>query len=83
MKKDQKSSKVRTVSDSMGKINVPIDVSYRAQTQRAVENFPISGIQFNKNFISAVVIIKRSAAIVNCKLNFFRAFSFISHGFCA
>ena len=68
MKKDQKSSKVRTVSDSMGKINVPIDVSYRAQTQRAVENFPISGIQFNKNFISAIVIIKRSAAIVNYKL---------------
>jgi len=68
MKKDQKSSNVRTVSDSMGKINVPADVSYGAQTQRAVENFPISGIQFNKNFISAIVIIKRSAAIVNHKL---------------
>tara|TARA_Y100001970_G_C14252899_1_gene873139 strand:- start:5309 stop:6706 length:1398 start_codon:yes stop_codon:yes gene_type:complete len=69
MKKNQKYSKFHTVSDSMGQINVPINVSYRAQTQRAVENFPISGIQFNKNFISAVVIIKRSAAIVNCKLN--------------
>ena len=51
MKKNQKSSRVRTVSDTLWKINVPIDVSYGAQTQRAVENFPISGIQFNKNGI--------------------------------
>ena len=69
MKKDQKSSKVRIVSDSMGKINVPIEALYGASTQRALENFPISGIQFNKNFISAVIIIKRSAAIVNNKLS--------------
>ena len=53
MKKNQKSTKVRTVSDSMGDINIPKDALYGAQTQRAIENFPISGIRFNKDFISA------------------------------
>ena len=52
----------------MGNINIPKDALYGAQTQRAVENFPISGLKFNENFISAIVIIKRSAAIVNHKL---------------
>ena len=59
MKKDQKPSKVRSVSDSMGKINIPKDALYGAQTQRAIDNFPISGITFNNNFISSVVIIKK------------------------
>ena len=68
MKKKQKSTKVRIASDSMGNINIPKDALYGAQTQRAVENFPISGLKFNENFISAIVIIKRSAAIVNHKL---------------
>ena len=68
MKKNKNSSKVRVVSDSMGKINIPKDALYGAQTQRAINNFPISGITFNKHFISSVVIIKRSAAIVNYKL---------------
>ena len=68
MKKNKNSSKVRVVSDSMGKIDIPKDALYGAQTQRAINNFPISGITFNKHFISSVVIIKRSAAIVNYKL---------------
>jgi len=41
---------------------------YGPQTQRAVENFPISNISFTTDFISAIVIIKRSASIVNEKL---------------
>jgi len=68
MKKAKNSKNMRKVSDSMGTINVPSNALYAAQTQRAIENFPISGIQFNKNFISAIIIIKRSAAIVNNKL---------------
>ena len=64
-----KIKKYRVVSDSMGKVNVPHNAKYGAQTQRAVDNFPISNINFNKNFISAIVIIKKCAAIVNYKLN--------------
>ena len=54
MKKNKNSSKVRVAIDSMGKINIPKDALYGAQTQRAVNNFPISGITFNKHFISSV-----------------------------
>ena len=63
-----KNKKFRTEKDSMGSVEVPIDALYGAQTQRAVENFPISN-SLTTNFINAVVIIKRSAAIVNYKLN--------------
>ena len=68
MGKDNKSKKYRITSDSMGEMKVPSSALYGAQTQRAVDNFPISGIKFNYDFISAVVIIKRSAAIVNLNL---------------
>ena len=68
MVNSKKSKKFRKVSDSMGNINVPFDSLYAAQTQRAINNFPISGITFNKNFISAIIIIKRSAAVINHKL---------------
>ena len=49
----------------MGTMQVPDDAYYGAQTQRAVENFPISGITITKSMIHALAIIKRSAAIVN------------------
>ena len=49
----------------MGTMQVPDDAYYGAQTQRAVENFPISGITISKSMIRALAIIKRSAAIVN------------------
>jgi len=68
MGKENKSKKYRITSDSMGEMQVPSTALYGAQTQRAVENFPISGITFNYDFITAIVIIKRSAAIVNLKL---------------
>lgn len=49
----------------MGTMHVPDDAFYGAQTQRAVENFPISGITISKSMIQALAIIKRSAAAVN------------------
>lgn len=49
----------------MGEVRVPSWAYYAAQTQRAVENFPISGITFGPSFIQAVAHIKKSAAKVN------------------
>ena len=63
-----KNKKYRIEKDSMGEMKVPHNALYGAQTQRAIENFPISNIQFNRDFINAVVLIKRSASIVNEKL---------------
>ena len=68
MSKEKKSNKYRITSDSMGEMKVPTSAMYGAQTQRAVNNFPISGIKFDYDFITSIVIIKRSAAIVNLKL---------------
>ena len=58
----------RTERDSMGEIQVPQDAYYGAQTQRAVENFPISGRRFPRGFIAALGMIKRAAATVNEEL---------------
>ena len=58
----------RTVSDSMGKLTVPGDALWGAQTQRAVDNFPISGITMPRRFISALGLIKWAAAGANAEL---------------
>ncbi|RNJ26476.1 class II fumarate hydratase [Halosegnis longus] len=55
----------RTESDSLGEMQVPADAYWGAQTQRAVENFPISGITFSRRFIRALGIVKKSAALAN------------------
>lgn len=55
----------RIERDSMGELRVPADALYGAQTQRAVENFPLSGMKLPPAFIQAVVLIKRTAAEVN------------------
>ena len=69
MKKNNQSlSKKRIVKDTMGEIEVPYNALYGAQTQRAIDNFPISGNVFLFDFIKSIVIIKRSAAIINFKL---------------
>jgi len=60
--------KFRTESDSMGEMRVPEDAYYGAQTARAVENFPISGLKFSRPFIRALGLIKKHAAIVNQSL---------------
>ena len=54
----------RVEKDSMGEVRVPADAYYGASTQRAVENFPISGIRFGRRFIWALGLIKGSAAAV-------------------
>jgi len=55
----------RIEKDSMGEVKVPKSAYYGAQTQRAVENFPVSGIGFPSRFIRALAIIKHAAASVN------------------
>ncbi|MEX0944865.1 MAG: class II fumarate hydratase [Balneolaceae bacterium] len=58
----------RIEKDSMGEVKVPAGAYYAAQTQRAFDNFPISGIRFNSAFISALGRVKYAAAIVNEEL---------------
>jgi len=58
----------RIERDSMGEVKVPLDAYYGAQTQRAVENFPISGIGFPPRFIRALAAVKLAAAMVNEEL---------------
>lgn len=58
----------RTERDSMGEMQVPQAALYAAQTQRAVENFPISGLRIPRALIAALGMVKRSAAIANNKL---------------
>jgi fumarate hydratase, class II len=56
---------LRNESDSMGQMQVPGWALWGAQTQRAVENFPISGYRFGRRFIRALGLIKQAAAEVN------------------
>jgi len=58
----------RIEHDTMGEVRVPTDALYRAQTQRAVENFPISGERLSPHHIAALGQIKRAAALANLEL---------------
>src|SRR5690606_755890 len=58
----------RIEKDSMGEVRVPASALYAAQTQRAVENFPVSGIPFPRPFIQALGLVKGAAAEVNQSL---------------
>ena len=58
----------RIERDSMGEVKVPSEAYYGAQTQRAVENFPVSGIGFPRQFIRALVTVKYAAASANEEL---------------
>src|SRR5687768_11155883 len=58
----------RTVKDSMGEVRVPADALYGATTQRAVDNFPISGIRFSRTFLRALGLIKAAAGQANADL---------------
>ncbi|MDZ7579161.1 MAG: class II fumarate hydratase [Deltaproteobacteria bacterium] len=60
--------KYRSEKDTMGTIRVPADAYYGAQTQRAVENFPISGMVLPPEFIRSLALIKECAARVNTGL---------------
>jgi len=58
----------RLEKDSMGELQVPGDALYGAQTQRAINNFPISGLTMPPAFIKTVALIKQTAAKVNIQL---------------
>jgi len=59
---------VRVEHDSMGDVEVPADALWGAQTQRAVENFPVSGERIGRDLIGALASIKGDAAAVNGRL---------------
>ncbi|MYB07111.1 MAG: class II fumarate hydratase [Gemmatimonadetes bacterium] len=58
----------RIEKDSLGEVRVPADALYGAQTQRAAENFPISGRRFTRRFIEALGRLKEAAAETNAEL---------------
>ena len=62
-------TKTRLESDSMGELTVPESALYGAQTQRAINNFPVSGMRLPKAFICALIHAKATAATVNASLN--------------
>jgi fumarate hydratase class II len=59
----------RTERDSLGEMEVPADAYWGAQTQRAVENFPISDVTFGRRFVRALGIVKKGAAQANRDLD--------------
>jgi len=63
----------RLEKDSMGPVKVPKEAYYGAQTQRAIENFPISGWRFQRELIYALGLIKYGAAKVNSELGLLKA----------
>src|SRR6202167_554413 len=62
------SASYRIERDSMGELNVPADALWGAQTERAVDNFPISGLRLPRGFIRALALIKQAAAAANARL---------------
>jgi fumarate hydratase class II len=65
---DEDDEEFRVERDSLGEVRVPADAYWGAQTQRAVENFPISGLTFGRRFVRALGIVKKSAARANRNL---------------
>ena len=61
-------SKTRMEKDSLGEIEVPADVYWGAQTERARRNFPVSGLRFQRRFLAALGLIKAEAAAVNAEM---------------
>ena len=58
-------SQFRIEHDSMGELKVPAKALYGAQTQRAVDNFPISGMRLPRSFIRSLGLVKAAAADAN------------------
>jgi aspartate ammonia-lyase len=59
---------MRTERDTLGEVQVPDDALYGAQTQRAVENYPISGLRAHPVFIRSFILLKKAAALANREL---------------
>ncbi|MFE9397422.1 class II fumarate hydratase [Streptomyces flavidovirens] len=68
MTTDDHQDDYRVEHDSMGEVRVPAHAKWRAQTQRAVENFPVSGQRLERAHIEALARIKAAAALVNAEL---------------
>ncbi|MCX5011991.1 class II fumarate hydratase [Streptomyces sp. NBC_00555] len=68
MTDQQQAEAFRIEHDSMGDVRVPAHAKWRAQTQRAVENFPISGQRLEHAHIEALARVKAAAALVNARL---------------
>jgi fumarate hydratase class II len=66
-------TKFRTEHDSMGELQVPKDALWGAQTQRAVDNFPISGLTMPRQFIAALGLVKWAAAGANSELGLMKS----------
>ena len=62
---DDDAPRTRTEHDTMGEVRVPVQAKYCAQTQRAVDNFAISGTRLSRHHIAALAQVKRAAAIAN------------------
>jgi fumarate hydratase class II len=65
--------KYRIEHDSMGELQVPQDALWGAQTQRAVENFPISGLTMPRQFVAALALVKWAAAGANSELGLLKS----------
>jgi fumarate hydratase, class II len=63
----------RTERDSMGELKVPTDALWGAQTQRAVQNFPLSGLRMPREFLRALGLVKQAAAAANARLGLLEA----------
>ena len=63
----------RIEKDSMGELQVPADALWGAQTQRAVDNFPISGMPMPRQFIAALGLVKWAAAGANAELGLLKS----------
>ncbi|GAA1514010.1 class II fumarate hydratase [Streptomyces albidochromogenes] len=68
MTSDDQRAEYRVEHDSMGEVRVPAHAKWRAQTQRAVQNFPLSGQRLERAHIEALARIKAAAALVNAEL---------------
>ncbi len=55
----------RTEADSMGEMEIPIDAKWGASTQRAVQNFPVSGLRMSESFLRSLGLVKWAAALAN------------------
>src|SRR5260370_661775 len=58
----------RTERDPLGDVEVPADAYYGVQTQRAVDNFPVSGFRAPADLVTATILVKKAAAEANTQL---------------
>ncbi len=68
MLKPNVETEYRIEADSMGEVRVPASAYYGAQTQRAIDNFAVSGLVFPSTFITAIALVKKHSAEVNLEI---------------